>query len=208
MSVTSTPLGRTSATSPSSRNTIRFVWARIAATSLAMKLSSPFRPTISGTSWRAPTSRLISPLCITTIAYAPSSWRSAARTASARSPLYDLFDEMGDRLGVGLRRQRVAARLESVAQLAEVLDDPVVDDRDVAGAVLVGVGVQVVRPAVGRPARVGEADRGVRRPVGDGRREVRQLAGLASRRTGRRPRRRGRSRPSRTRGTRAASALR
>ena len=92
--------------------------------------------------------------------------------------LVRLFDEMGDRLGVGLRRQRVAARLESVAQLAEVLDDPVVDDRDVAGAVLVGVGVQVVRPAVGRPAGVSEADRGVRRPVGDRGRQVRQLAGL------------------------------
>ena len=40
-----------------------------------------------------------------------------------------------------------------------------------------GMGVEVVRPAVGRPARVGEADRGVRRPVGDGRLEVGQLAG-------------------------------
>ena len=32
-------------------------------------------------------------------------------------------------------------------------------------------------PAVRRPARVGEADRGVRRPVGDGGLEVDQLAG-------------------------------
>ncbi len=85
---------------------------------------------------------------------------------------------MGDRLRVGFRRQRVTARLEAVAQLAEVLDDPVVDDRDVAGAVLVRVGVQIVRPAVSRPARMSQADRRVRRPVGDGRREIRQLAGL------------------------------
>ena len=40
------------------------------------------------------------------------------------------------------------------------------------------MGVEVVRPAVGRPAGVGEADRGVRRPVGDRGREVRELAGL------------------------------
>ena len=39
-----------------------------------------------------------------------------------------------------------------------------------------GMGVEVVGPAVRRPARVGEADRGVRRPVGDGRLEVDQLA--------------------------------
>ena len=46
------------------------------------------------------------------------------------------------------------------------------------GAVLVGMGVEVVRPAVGRPAGVGEADRGVRRPVGDRGLEVGELAGL------------------------------
>ena len=71
----------------------------------------------------------------------------------------------------------MAARLEPVAQLAEVLDDPVVDDRDRAGAVPVRMGVEVVRPAVGRPASVGQADRGVRGPVGDRRLEIDQLAG-------------------------------
>ena len=91
--------------------------------------------------------------------------------------LVGLLDEVGDRLGVGLGGQRVAAGLQPVAQLAEVLDDPVVDDRDLAGAVAVRVGVEVVGPAVRRPARVGEADRGVRRPVGDGGLQVDQLAG-------------------------------
>ena len=42
---------------------------------------------------------------------------------------------------------------------------------------LVRVGVEVVRPAVGRPAGVGEPDGGVRRAVGDGRLEVDELAG-------------------------------
>ncbi len=48
---------------------------------------------------------------------------------------------------------------------------------DVAGAVLVRMGVQVVRPAVGRPARVRETDGGVWGPIGQGRLEVGQLAG-------------------------------
>ncbi len=91
--------------------------------------------------------------------------------------LVRLLDEVGDRLGVGLGGEGVAARLEPVPQLAEVLDDPVVDDRDLAGAVAVGMGVQVVRAAVGRPAGVGEADGRVRRAVGDGGLEVDQLAG-------------------------------
>ena len=115
--VITTPVGRTSATSPSSRKTIRFVWARIAATSLAMKLSSPWRPTTSGTSWRAPTSRLISPLV-------HDDERVGAVELAERRPdgvgevaLVGLLDEVGDRLGVGLGRQRVAARLEPVAEL-------------------------------------------------------------------------------------------
>ena len=96
----------------------------------------------------------------------------------AEVALVGLLDEVGDRLGVGLGRQRVAARLQPIPQLREVLDDPVVDHRDRAGAVLMGVGVEVVRSAVGRPASVGQPDRGVRRPVGDRGLEVRQLAGL------------------------------
>ena len=91
--------------------------------------------------------------------------------------LVGLLDEVRDRLGVGLGRERVAARLERVAQLPEVLDDPVVDDRDLARAVLVGMGVQVVRAPVRGPARVRQPDRGVRRPVGDGRLEIGELAG-------------------------------
>ena len=118
--------------------------------------------------------------------------------------LVGLLDEVGDRLGVGLGGQRVAARLEAVAQLAEVLDDPVVDDRDLAGAVAVGMGVEVVRAAVRRPARVGEADRGVRGPVGDGRLEVDQLAGPLLDEQVTRVIDEGDARPSRSRGTRGA----
>jgi hypothetical protein len=43
-------------------------------------------PTTSGTSLRAPTSRSFSSRCMIASAYAPSSWRRAARGARAMSP--------------------------------------------------------------------------------------------------------------------------
>ena len=88
-----------------------------------------------------------------------------------------LFDEVGKGLGIGLGGERVAPSLEAVAKLTEVLDDAVVDDGDLAATVHVGMGIEVVRPAVRRPARVGQAHRGVGRPVDEGRGEVRELAG-------------------------------
>ena len=91
--------------------------------------------------------------------------------------LVGLLDQVRDRLGVRLGDERVAARLEPVAELLEVLDDPVVDDRDPPGAVHLGMGVDVARPAVRRPARVREPDRGVRGPLGDRGAQVAQLAG-------------------------------
>ena len=81
--------------------------------------------------------------------------------------LVGLLDEVRDGLGVRLGGQDVAARLEPVAQVAEVLDDAVVDDRDLTRAVAMRVGVQVVRSAMGRPAGVGEADGRVGRAIGD-----------------------------------------
>ena len=88
-----------------------------------------------------------------------------------------LLHEMGDGLRVRLGRERVAAGLEPVPELLEVLDDPVVDHRDVARAVLVRVGVEVVGAPVGRPSRVRKAERGVGRPVRERRLQVGELAG-------------------------------
>ncbi len=65
-------------------------------------------------------------------------------------------DEMGDHLGVGLGHELGAAGLELGAQLGEVLDDAVVDHRDPVGRV--GMGIDLVRAAVGRPAGVADAD--------------------------------------------------
>jgi hypothetical protein len=70
----------------------------------------------------------------------------------------EALDEVRDRLGVGLGRERVAVGDEVLRQLAIVLDDPVEDDRDLRRVttgerVRVGLGDS----AVGRPARVGDA---------------------------------------------------
>jgi hypothetical protein len=61
---------------------------------------------------------------------------------------------VGDRFGVGLRREHVTVALELFAKLDEVLDDAVVDQGDAAGAVAVRMGVGVGGSAVRRPARV------------------------------------------------------
>ena len=126
---------------------------------------------------RAPTSRSPSPMCMTDERVRALELAEGVPDRLGDVALVGLLDEMGDRLGVGLGGEGVPARLEPVAQLAEVLDDPVVDDRDLARAVAVRVRVQVVRASVRRPARVGESDGRVRGPVGDGGLEVDQLAG-------------------------------
>ena len=70
-------------------------------------------------------------------------------------------DQVGDHLGVGVGGELLALGLQALAQLGVVLDDPVEDDVDLAGAVVVGVRVLLGDAAVGRPAGVGDA--GVRR---------------------------------------------
>ena len=98
-----------------------------------------------------------------------------------------LLDEVRERLGVGLGAERVAAPPQPVAQLLEVLDDAVVDDRDLARAVDVRVGVEVVRAGRASPSACarGRCRRGASGPAS-------AVGGWpacrrASRRTGRRP---------------------
>ena len=93
----------------------------------------------------------------------------------------EVVDEVGDDLGVGLRHEPVALRLQLGAQLVVVLDDAVVDEADAAGRGqarrLAAVGARVGRarrrcwPRPVREVRVGVVDdgRAVRRParVGD-----------------------------------------
>ena len=93
-------------------------------------------------------------------------------------------DQVGDDLGVGLGGELLAFGLESLAQLGVVLDDPVEDDVDLAGAVVVGMGVLLGDPAVGGPAGVGDA--GLRGRQGAGA-VVGPLGSTAARRLARLP---------------------
>ena len=98
------------------------------------------------------------------MAFSPSRRRNVAISAwtscSGPSPRWAdlLLQQVRHDLGVGLGAEGVAAILKLAAQVAVVLDDAVVDDRQAAGAVEVRVGVLVGDAAVGRPAGVAEPD--------------------------------------------------
>ena len=91
--------------------------------------------------------------------------------------LVRLLHEMRQHLRVGLGAEAVTTREQAVTQVPEVLDDAVVDDRHVAGAVDMGVRVQVVGTAVGGPAGMGKADGRLRRRIQERGAQVGQLAG-------------------------------
>ena len=63
-------------------------------------------------------------------------------------------DQVHGDLGVGVAGEIHAGSFQLAAQGREVLDDPVVDDRDLDGGVAMRVCVSVRGPAVGGPARV------------------------------------------------------
>ncbi len=77
-------------------------------------------------------------------------------------------------LGVGVGLELVAARRKLGLELAVVLDDAVVDDRDVGAHV--GVGVALGRAAVGGPARVADAGTTLERLAQETALEVSELA--------------------------------
>src|SRR5262249_16129040 len=81
---------------------------------------------------------------------------------------------MGDDLGIGIGAERRAGFLQLLAQLAEILDDAVVDDGEALG----GMWVRVIfgRSTVGSPARVADADRAGERLAREPGFEIAQLA--------------------------------
>ena len=81
--------------------------------------------------------------------------------------------ERGD-LGIGLGGEMVSLGGELLAQRLEVLDDAVVDDGEPGRSVRMGVGDR--RLAVGRPARMSDADRPAERLGGEFGLEVLELA--------------------------------
>ena len=86
-----------------------------------------------------------------------------------------IMNAVRDDLGIGVRGELVAGALELGPELLVVLDDAVVDDRD-AVARDVRMGVLLVRHAVRRPARVGDAEVTGSRVRRQGVRELRYLA--------------------------------
>ena len=69
-----------------------------------------------------------------------------------------LLEEVGEDLGVGLGAEAMASATELLSEGVVVLDAAVVDDGDAAGAVEVGVRVELGGSADGGPAGVADAD--------------------------------------------------
>ncbi len=93
-----------------------------------------------------------------------------------------LGQQMGGDLRVGLAEEGHATCLQLVAQFGEVLDDPVVDDRQPAVLAQMRVGVDVVGGTVRRPAGVSDSDgRAGQRGLSERLLQVRQLAGALAR---------------------------
>ncbi len=85
-------------------------------------------------------------------------------------------DEVGEDLAIGVGSELVAVALQALLQLGEVLDDPVVDDHEVAGRIRVGVGVAIVRLAVRGPPGVPDSDGSRRGIIGEQSRQTVDLA--------------------------------
>ena len=96
------------------------------------------------------------------------------RLARRRAPLHLFRDEMRDGFGIRLARENMALPDQLLAQLAEILDDAIVDDGHLVGRVRMRV--VLGRPAVSRPARVAETDMALERKGGELFLEIAQLA--------------------------------
>jgi hypothetical protein len=196
---------------PSSRAATSRVWAISAATSEAQyPTPSRGRRSAAPRAWRprsCPGRRRRR-----STARTPPRAGDAGRTAASRSGPVVLRRRARGRRGGRPPRCRCRRRTRRVAELGlqrlVVLDDAVVDHRDAARRVEVGVGVAVVRRAVGRPAGVPDADPPAR--SGSSVEGVARLPSLPARLTTRGPLAVGgrRCRPSRSRGTRAAAGRR
>ncbi len=71
----------------------------------------------------------------------------------------ELFNQVRQDFGVGDRREDMAPRLETLFQFRVVLDDAVMDDRDVARAVEVRVGIHGLGGSVRGPTGVADPGR-------------------------------------------------
>ncbi|MDF9863451.1 hypothetical protein M2437_002433 [Methylorubrum pseudosasae] len=88
--------------------------------------------------------------------------------------LHQVADELRHDLGVGLALEARARCFEFALQLAEILDDAVMDHRQPLGGVRVGIGL--VGASVRGPAGMADADRARKRRLGQLELQVRELA--------------------------------
>ena len=86
----------------------------------------------------------------------PAQLREDGRHREANIALVGVFDQVGDHLGVDVARKGVPLPRQFPLQLGVVLNDPVVNDGDLAVLIHVGVGVQVSWRTMGGPTRVGD----------------------------------------------------
>ena len=100
--------------------------------------------------------------------------RLAHRLLGRHLALEKRGEELRHHFGVGVAVEAAALGHKLVLQFLEVLDDAVVHDRHPVGGD--GMGVALRRLAVGRPARVADADRARQRLRAEPRLEVDQLA--------------------------------
>ena len=204
--------GVSTASSSSARAKTSRVRPIRAGMSEASRATPSCSPSTRGVERRAATMVSGSSACTTAMEKAPRTARSVRRVASVSEAAgrHVALDQVGQHLGVGGRGEGMAVGLEVDPELMVVLDDPVVDEGQAAGAVEVGVGVLGRGVPVGGPAGVADgrrvAGRGVGGAAGPGRPPTgcRRRPGPA--RSPRRPP--GPPRPSRSPGTRGGAERR
>ena len=147
-SVNSTPARVMIAISSSPRKTTSRVWLRIAGISDATKNSPSPRPTTIGGPFLTVTIFSGSSAEISTSANRPAHQQQRAPNGVLEAVVLHLaLDQVRDDLRVGFGDELVALLLKLLLQIEVVLDDAVVDDDDLAGAVAVGWAFS----SVGRP---------------------------------------------------------
>ena len=82
--------------------------------------------------------------------------REDGRNRKANVALVGVFNQVGDHFGVHVGGEGVSLRFQLPLQFGVVLNDPVVDDGDLAVLIHVGMGVQVGWRTMGGPPRVGD----------------------------------------------------
>ena len=146
----------------------------------ATKFSPSPSPSTSGVAVLAATSLSGSVSESTTIENDPRNSSTVWRTASVKpqAGAHPFLDEMRDEFGVGLGAQLMAAPGQRGAQLDVVLDDTVVDYRDRAR--LVRMGIALRGAAMRRPSRMADSDRSLKRRAVERAAQVLELADRAA----------------------------